>query len=103
MRLLLRLLFYYGRKLIALHWIKRDPLTLIAWKSLVNANIKMYKMTYDSRGCSKKCNRVWGRWINFRDNERGNCQVLRKGIVGGEQHTSQEFMREFTLDVCWTI
>lgn len=46
----LRLLFYYVRKLIVLDWIKRDHLTLSAWKGLVNANITLYKMTYETRG-----------------------------------------------------
>lgn len=64
MRTLLRLPFYYVRKLITLHWIRRDYLTLNAWKGLVNANITMYKITYESRGSNKKFNKVWGKWIN---------------------------------------
>lgn len=54
MRTLLRLLFFYFHKLIAINWIKRDHLTLTSWKGLVNANVTLYKMTYEARECSKK-------------------------------------------------
>lgn len=66
-RMFLRLLFYYVRKLIVLNWIKRDHLTLGAWKRLINANTTLYKMTYEARGSKKKFNRVWGRWINTKE------------------------------------
>lgn len=63
-RTLLRILFYYVRELIVLNWIRRDHLTLNSWIKLVNAKVIMYKMTYESRGSTKKFNKVWGKWVN---------------------------------------
>ena len=71
MRTFLRLLFYYARKLIVLNWIKRDFLTISAWKGLINANITMYKMTYEARGSKKKFHKVWGSWVDSRDTNSG--------------------------------
>lgn len=66
-RTFLRLMFYYVRKLIVLNWIKRDYLTLSAWKGLINANITLYNMTYEVRGSKKKFNKVWGQWMQSKE------------------------------------
>lgn len=63
MRTLLRPIFFCVRKFIAIHWIRTDYLTLSAWKSLVNSNVTLYRMTYDARGCSKKFTRIWAGWV----------------------------------------
>ncbi|XP_041433292.1 uncharacterized protein LOC121398297 [Xenopus laevis] len=49
-RCLIRLLFFYAKKVVALHW-------------MVNSQLELYKLTYLARGCPKKFENIWNPWL----------------------------------------
>lgn len=57
-RTLIGLLLFYARKITALCWKKRAlP------QKQVNNVLPLYKETYQNRGCPKKYDRVWAKWL----------------------------------------
>lgn len=63
-RTLLVLLFYYARKIIILSSKKPVPPSVMAWKTLINRVLPLYRATYTNRGAPGKFDKVWGGWIN---------------------------------------
>lgn len=53
-----------ARKMIMLHWISEDPPTVKEWISAVGNMIRMEKMVYQHRGCSRKFEKFWGPWLD---------------------------------------
>ena len=51
---LLRILFCYAKKAIALRWRDPVPPSLQYWVDLVSQAVPMYKLTFTARGCPKK-------------------------------------------------
>lgn len=66
-KLFLRLLYFGMRKLIAQRWIHDEQLTLGMWIKIINADILLYKMTYEARGAPKKFRNVWYRWTESKN------------------------------------
>ena len=62
-RTLIGLLLFYARKMITPCWKKRAPPSTLLWKSHVNKVLPLYKGTYQNRGCPKKYDRVWAKWL----------------------------------------
>lgn len=60
---LLRRVFCYAKKALALRWKNPNPPSLLDWLKLVNNALPMYKLTYQARGSNKKFNKIWGKWI----------------------------------------
>ena len=60
---LLRILFCYAKKALAINWRKPSPPSLQGWLKMVNNALPMYKLTYAARGCPKKFEKVWAGWI----------------------------------------
>lgn len=60
-KLFLRILYFGVKKLIARRWIHEEQLTLGMWIKIINADLMMYKMTYEARGATKKFRKVWFR------------------------------------------
>lgn len=69
---LLRIVFCYAKKALALKWKNSDPPSLQDWLKLVNNAIPMYKLTYQARGSTKKFDKVWGKCIK---NISGDIEV----------------------------
>lgn len=46
----LGLSIFYALKSIAMHWKKPTSSSLAFWKRLINANLPLYRDTYDHRG-----------------------------------------------------
>lgn len=60
---LLRILFCYAKKALALKWREQSPPSLGDWLRLIDKALPMYKLTYQARGSNKKFNKIWGKWI----------------------------------------
>lgn len=56
---------------VARRWIHDELLTLEMWKKIINADVLMYKMTYEARGASKKFRKVWFWWVDSADTLEG--------------------------------
>lgn len=54
---------FYARKSIVLCWKQKTPPSIGLWKTLVSNVIPLYKDTYIHRGCPKKYDRVWSKWL----------------------------------------
>lgn len=63
-KILISLLFFYAKKEILLKWTSPLPPTIRSWKNSVNAILPLYKLTYMSRGCPLKYERIWRPWID---------------------------------------
>lgn len=50
---------YYARREILLRWKQAAPLTLRSWVATINSVLSLYKLTYESRNCPKKFDKVW--------------------------------------------
>lgn len=68
---LLRIVFFYARKPLALKWKNPTPPSIQFWVDLINKALPMFKLTYASRGCPKKSWEnmggvdyvgLWGHW-----------------------------------------
>ena len=60
---LLRVLFCYAKKAVALKWKNLSPPSLQEWVVLVNRAVPMYKLTYIARECPNFFYKVWARWV----------------------------------------
>lgn len=56
---------YYARKAILLKWKTPDPPTLAQWRSMIDAVLPLYKLTYMTRKCPKKFDKIWGDWVEL--------------------------------------
>lgn len=57
---------FYARKAVLLKWNNSSPPTVQQWRTLVDAALPLYKLTYLGRNCPKKFNRIWAAWIQER-------------------------------------
>lgn len=55
---------YYARREILIRWKQPAPPTIDTWKAEVNAVLLSYRLTYESRNCPKKFDKVWWHWID---------------------------------------
>lgn len=54
----MKLLLFYARKEILFRWKQPTPPTRVTWVSAVNVVLPLYRLTYISRTCPQKCNKV---------------------------------------------
>ena len=52
-----------ARKLIMLHWISEMPPTVREWITALGNTLRMEKVIYQHRGCSRKFERLWDLWL----------------------------------------
>lgn len=62
-KLSITLMLFYARREIMLHWKSAEPPTLGSWKRAVDSVLPLYKLTYESRQCPAKFNKVWSAWM----------------------------------------
>lgn len=62
-KILISLLFYYAKKEILSRWTSASPPTLSSWENIINTALPLYRLTYISRGCPWKFDKVWLPWI----------------------------------------
>lgn len=62
--LCLYLSLYYSRREILLKWKSAEPPTREAWCLSVNSVLPHYRLTYQSRQCPAKFDKIWSGWIN---------------------------------------
>lgn len=55
---------YYARKAILIKWKQSEPPTVGQWKTLIDNTLPLYKLTYISRKCPQKFEKIWGPWAN---------------------------------------
>lgn len=53
---------FYARNAILLNWKQPDPPSVLQWKALVDSILPLYKLTYMSRKCPKKFDKIWSSW-----------------------------------------
>lgn len=61
---LISYLLFYAKKVIICKWSSPDPPTLSSWLAMIDGALPIYKLTYISRGCPWKFNKVWQRWTS---------------------------------------
>lgn len=61
-KLLISFLLFYAKKEILCRWSSPSPPTLTSWENTINAALPLYKLTYISRGCPWKFDKVWLPW-----------------------------------------
>lgn len=61
-KILISYLFYYAKREIILKWNSFLPPCIASWGKSINAALPMFGLTYISRNCPKKFERVWQPW-----------------------------------------
>ncbi|OCT55540.1 hypothetical protein XELAEV_18001261mg [Xenopus laevis] len=56
---LIKILHYYGRKTILMHWMGREKLTVKKWRRQINMVLLICKLTYEKRGNMAKYKNIW--------------------------------------------
>lgn len=62
MKTLISLLLFYAKKEVLKKWASPSPPKVETWDSTINAILPLYEMTYTSRGCPQKFDRIWLPW-----------------------------------------
>lgn len=62
-RTMISLLFIYTWKAITMTWKQAPPPTLSFGKQLMKSSLPLYEDTYINRGCPKKYDKVWLKWL----------------------------------------
>lgn len=55
---------YYGRREILLRWKALTPPTVSGWKMAINSTLPIYTLTYASRNCPHKFDKVCSCWVD---------------------------------------
>lgn len=55
---------FYAEREILIRCILPNPSTLASGKAAVNAVLPLCKLTYESRNCPKKIDKIWSIWID---------------------------------------
>lgn len=53
---------FYARREILLNWKKKEAPTKVGWEAAVNNALPLYHLTYESRNCPQKFDKVWSSW-----------------------------------------
>lgn len=61
-KLCLTFALYYARREILLRWKGTDIPTVASWRSAINKVLPLYKITYKSRNCPAKFEKIWSHW-----------------------------------------
>lgn len=64
MKLFLFFAVYYAQRELLLRWKQPTSPMLNSWVAAVNAVLPLYKLTYESRNCPKKFDKIWSTWID---------------------------------------
>ena len=65
-KLFLTFSLFYARREILLKWRAAEPPTVEAWTQSINNVLPLYRITYESRQCPAKFDKVWSGWIDAR-------------------------------------
>lgn len=63
-KLCLTFSLYYARREILLRWKLEEPPTLALWRRSVTSVLPLYRMTYESRQCPGKFDKIWSSWVD---------------------------------------
>lgn len=55
---------FYARRGIMVHQKSANPTTLKSWQKEVESAFALYKLTYQSRQCLAKFDKVWSAWVD---------------------------------------
>lgn len=55
---------FYARREILLRWKSVEPPTCASWHLSINSVLPLYRLTYESRQCPAKFDKVWPGWID---------------------------------------
>lgn len=63
-KLCLTFTLFYARREILIRWKSVEPPTRASWLQTVNAVLPLYRITYKSRHCPTKFDKIWSNWID---------------------------------------
>lgn len=52
-QIFIRIVLFYAKKSIIMHWKSQSSPTIAFWLIIVNHAIPLYKLTYEAKGCPK--------------------------------------------------
>lgn len=63
-KLFLTYSLFYARREILLKWKQKEAPTKETWLKAINNVLPLYRITYESRNCPQKYDKVWSSWID---------------------------------------